>query len=233
MKKYLLPILVGAFLLGQTVASKAVSFTITVSGGNWLGGIISDNGFYKNTLLGFASGVGATSALSFGKTITNELTEPVIRPSSDTFKNKSVSFEFDVKEVGSGITHRYVVDGTFVGISGSATPKMTVNASGFGESKAAFRADQVTIDGSTVFNTVVNSPLLIPSIKTTIFFGSIPVDLYVDRLDQLTAPGDFSTELSVGGFIQAGSAVPEPGVLALLIGSGVGGSLFFLRRRRK
>jgi len=233
MKRFLNVLWVAGLMLGSVTASRAVSFTITVTPTtNWTTtGITSDAGFYNNTLFPFVSGVGATSAVSFGTTISAELT--ATRPSSDTFTGTSVQFEFDVLENDSGISHHYLVDGTFVGLFGSPVAKMTVNAAGFGESQAAFRANSVTVDGTTVFTTLDTSPTGIPSIKTVVDFGSsITVTLWVDRRDQLTAPGDFSTLLSVGGFIQA-AVVPESGPLALLLGSGVGGSLLFLRRRRR
>jgi len=230
-KKALLALLAGALLYAPTRAAHAVSFTITTTGGNWVtSGITSDNGRFTNTLIPFISGVGATSAVSFGVTLTSENGS---RPASDTFTGASVSFEFDVLENDSGISHHYVVDGTFVGLSGSPVARMTVNSAGFGESKAAFQAEKVTVDGSLVFTSVVNSPLLIPSIQTDVMFGSLPVTLWVDRRDQLTPPGDFATLLSVGGFIQAGQAVPEPGSLAMLLGTGVGGSLLLIRRRAR
>lgn len=230
MKKLFVSLLVGGLLLGQVVASKAVSFTVTVtSTTNWTTtGITSDKGIYTNTLFPFTSGVGATSALSFGVTITTENTGK--RPSSDTYTGTSVQYEFDVLEHTSGVSHHYAVDGTFVGLFGSPVAKMTVNAAGFGESKAAYRADKVTIDGTTVFTSVTNSPTGIKSIITHAQYGSLPVTLYVDKLDQLTAPGDLVSFLSVGGFILS---VPEPSSVALLLCSGVSGSLVLLRRRRK
>jgi len=233
MKRLIVAVLVVGLMLGQVAASRAITFTITVtSTTNWTTtGITSDAGFYTNTLVPFTSGVGDTSALSFGITLTNENT--ATRPSSDTFTGTSVQFEFDVVLNENGATHHYLVDGTFVGLFGSPVAKMTVNAAGFGESQAAFRANSVTVDGTTVFTTLDTSPTGIPSIKTVVDFGSsITVTLWVDRRDQLTAPGDFSTLLSVGGFIQA-AVVPESGPLALLLGSGVSGSLLFLRRRRR
>lgn len=61
--------------------------------------------------------------------------------------------------------------------------------------------------------------------ETTI--GGLPFRIWYNAIRDLPAPGQ--TQLAYSGYV---ALVPEPGAMALLIGSGVSASLF-LRRRRK
>jgi len=234
MQRRLLPVLLGSLLLAAISPGRAVTFSVNVlSNTAWTTtGITSDHGLFTNTLMAFNSSLLSPSVISFGTTIT---TNNDGNNGSDTFNNNgaSVSFDFNVTDNGNGITHQYVVMGSFVGINGSNVAKMSVK-NGVGSSQAAFQTASITVDGSQVFSTKENSPTGIPSIVTDVMFGSDNVNLWVDYRDQLTAP-DQQNNLSIGGYLETGNVntVPEPGSMALLIGSGTGASLFFLRRRNK
>lgn len=247
MKRPFLSLLAGSLLVLVSAASQAQSFKISLTGGNWVfqpnsqqGGITSDRGYYRNALLPTEVGAGGYSAFSFGDatafsfggatTFADSLA--AVRPSSDTFSGGPVRFSFDLTDTGTGISRHFLVEGAFVGLGGAPAPRMMVNGAGFGDSQAAFRADSVTVNGRKTFSDITTSPGGTPGIRSTVWFGAMPVTLWVDHLSLLSAPGNPGS-LSAGGFVHAVPIVPEPGAMAFLIGSGVCGTLFVVRRRRR
>jgi hypothetical protein len=59
-------------------------------------------------------------------------------------------------------------------------------------------------------------------------YNGVTVSLWFDKISSIPAPG--AAPLTLSGFIED---VPEPGTMALLIGSGVTGSLLLLRGHRR
>ena len=67
----------------------------------------------------------------------------------------------------------------------------------------------------------------LPALQLDLTYLGTPVSLWFDQISSIPAPG--AQQLSISGFIED---VPEPGTMALMIGSGVAGSLLLIRRRR-
>lgn len=85
----------------------------------------------------------------------------------------------------------------------------------------------LSIDGDTTLGAF--NDLQVARVHTFAFDGTT----LTLKLREKQSPGVATDALTaIEGRIQGQSSVPEPGTLALLMGTGVSGSMFFLRRRR-
>lgn len=248
MKRFYVLVAAAVLLAGPIARSSALTWIVNTDPlSQWvLSGTQSDTatiipnpfppppflGTYTDFLAAGSNTVVTPSTISYGLTFA---TQNVPFPSSDTFTNVPTTFLFTVQQevlgVPTGPIHTLEVNGRIHG-------PMSVDAIGKGSSSANFIADLITDYGAdgikgtgddvlSLAGTVL-SPVAVTSKKIDTLIGGFPVQLYVDYLNALTPPAS-SFPLAVGGYI---TDVPEPGTLALLVGSGLTGSLFLMRRRR-
>jgi hypothetical protein len=216
---------------GATAQAQILDFTVTVPsamGGNnnlVTTGVNSDHKVFNTTLTPFTTEFTQESVVSFGVTQQGGGSASM---KMDTYTNVPAAFTFDV-QVDDGTT---TVTKTFQ-VSGVIKGSTNLNvATGKGGSSAYFQANSLMeVGGGTVgYVAGLTSPVLVPSLELAqVDFSIGKADIYVDRLDALTAPNSF-TNLSIGGYIL--QDVPEPGAVAMTVGLGVS-ALGLLTRRRK
>ena len=146
---------------------------------------------------------------------------------SGTFTAVPANFSFDLTvPSGTGSTKSFQVLGQIDGTSSFDTATNT------GASNAFFSPVSILVDGVAQSLIATSSPAGRNSLEISgLNFGTgIAVDVFFDQRDALTAPGP-NNPLTVGGFVR--SSVPEPGTVAMLVGMGVSGSAFLLRKRRR
>jgi hypothetical protein len=139
--------------------------------------------------------------------------------------NNNTQYFFDISVDGSPV-HTFRVDGTVTG-------SVTFNSALVGGSNAFFQSTLIT-DLNTGISSAAfalapdaRESLVLPGVD---FGNGVIGNLYVDFRQRITPP--LGNPASIGGFFGA-VAVPEPGAVALLVGSGLGGGLMFFRRRRR
>jgi len=229
MKKFLLSLMAAGTMALSVSASQAVTFQITVDPvpTNWSTppGITTTNTLYTTLFTPAAPfDVTPTSNLGFG--FANQFATP--GGSSGTFaydsghpaSDMSSLINFDVADLANlALPEHFRVEGTITGgiTDTSATAQYTASAL-CDITAATCSTSTFVITGNTYLgiNTTVNG--------NAVFIGILQSAL-------LAAPSNLGGN-SVQGIITAPQGVPEPGTLGMLLGTGVSGSLFLLRRRR-
>jgi len=229
-KRLLVSLFAAGLLVGTLPASHAVTLAFTVDAipTNWstFPGILSTGMNYSTVFLpAFPFTVSTPSNIGFGLANQFDLTATT---ASDTFAYSSGSPATDMSSLlniditnltSGGAPHHFHVEGTIMGGIAPTTSTTEYVATNLCDTTAGIcSAAQVTIAGNKYL-----------SIQTTIGSNLITLDVLQSTL--LSAPSNLAGN-SIQGFVTATGMVPEPGILALLIGSGVGGSVFLLRRRR-
>lgn len=233
LKKLVAPMLALGLLVGTTVAGHAITWTIdlytdlgsttagvagttpwtTIPGIFTNGG--SDIGLYRNFLGQAASNPSnymTPTNVTYGRFVTTQ-----INPGLASFNNVPADFEFRLSPDGGATFHNIRATGVFNG---------TVNSN---QSNATWTLTDI-IDlnnpGAMEMATFLPNNPTAPAFSLNTTVGGKNVTFWIERERQVPAPGQ---DNQITGYI---ADVPEPGTVALLVGSGIGGSLM-LRRRRK
>lgn len=166
------------------------------------------------------------TGVTYGTLFTTELN---LAPTPDSFPlGNMADFNFDVYPVGApGSSHTFTAFGTLVNL---VTPSISGTTTA-GTSNAAWNLLSIKDNTSGIIYTPgANSsmdPLTgAPSILFNPIIDGKNVSIWMEKVRQVPAPGQTSV---INGYI---ADVPEPGTVALLVGSGIGGSLMLRRRRR-
>jgi hypothetical protein len=235
MKKLLGSLAFCGLLITQAIASNAVTFDVnntlftTTPATDFRNGIQTQGGtFFALLGTGLAPGLpGSGSTISFGQTAVI----PALPNTSDSFApGQQANFRFSLTvnpPVGPSVTRTFDVMGTLTGTV-STDPNVANNPTwNFVNLLDADAADAL------IPTHAASSPTFVPSFtpNTLLTFGSVQFELFIDAHDQLPNPTS-TNPLSVGGFGLV-PTVPEPGALALLIGTGMSSSLLVLRRKRQ
>lgn len=233
LKKLVAPMLALGLLVGTTVAGHAIIWTIdlyTDIGSTTLGvagttpwttlpGLFTngggDVGLYRNSLNQSASNPQdymTPSNVSYGRFVTTQIV-----PGAASFNNVPADFEFRLSPNG-GVT--------FTNIRATGYFNGTVNSN---QANATWTLTDIMdlsdLSLQPVATFLPNNPSA-PAFALNTTVGGSNVTFWIERERQVPAPGQ---DNQITGFI---ADVPEPGTVALLVGSGIGGSLM-LRRRRK
>jgi hypothetical protein len=150
---------------------------------------------------------------------------------TDTFNNETgVYFDYKVS-VNGGPAEFFRVVGD---MSGSMTFNTVSGANSLAHwtPKAFFDSSDETTWSSVSFSAAPDPVTAAPSDKINVTIDGVPVSIFIYQQNPLTAPNEpptFPTEASINGYILA---VPEPSSLALLMCSGIAGSMLLWRRRR-
>lgn len=240
MKKFLASLLAAGLLFGASIGSQALTFTMIVnSPGNSPGftdwsiplGIPTSNGSFSNLLtpVGIPTTYSSPTVVKFGDNTTFDLRIPPGGVGSGNFAGAAADFNFMIDLgpfIGPG-AHNLNVYGNIAGPVG-------YNASPSPFPPAPFSNAHWTVTSIHDLTTGINYSGVVPnpnnglsSVLASIMFGSVPMQIYINQVQDIPAP--LLQPLSISGYV---TTVPEPGTLALLIGSGVSGSLLLLRRRR-
>jgi hypothetical protein len=139
--------------------------------------------------------------------------------------NSTTQYFFDIS-VDGGPVHTFRVDGTVTG-------QVSLNSAFVPGSDAFFQSTLVT-DLTTGASSAAFA--LAPDARESLVLSGIDFgngvigNVWVDFRQRITPP--LGNPASIGGFFGA-TVVPEPGAVAMLIGSGLGGGLLVIRRRRR
>jgi hypothetical protein len=178
------------------------------------------------------------SRLNPAPTFTN--VEPSIVPYGDATSNQFFGPPPDPDSFNKGILNKTAANFQFMldagpAISGTAH---TFNVYGFitgdlqlspqPRSGSVWNVDHV-VDLTTglSYSLIDTSPVGATALHINADIAGLPFQIWVDAFRTIPAPTN--APLGLGGFV---AVVPEPGAIALLIGFGVSGSAFFLRRRK-
>ena len=232
MKKLLASLVAGGLLLGLSTASYALSYTVKIN--TPVTNFDTTNGFFRETYTPTADFEYFTpSVISYGVLTTLPLVSP--GPSViGTFPAASgtLDFLFGPGDGAGGFSDGIDTINATVGLSGSV---------GFAANSVPFSTAVLTASAFTVISgpnagavgvADIDPNNGLQAIRLDLDYGGTPVQLWFDKISSIPAPG--AQPLSISGFVndQVTPPVPEPGSMALLVGSGVAGSLLLLRRRR-
>jgi hypothetical protein len=236
MKKLLASLLAGGLLLGLSTASHAFSYTLQmISGDTSLTtppGLLTGNGKFAELFTPPAPNpfeYFTPSVVSFGQLETDPQFVPVPHDNTTgTFASPTglIHLKFGPGDGAGGFADgidTFEASGTLVGTVGFTN--------GIAFSTAHFTNGGIKIiagpNAGLVGVPSIDPENGLPALLVSPVYNGVLVNFWFDRISSLPAPG--AAPLTLSGFIED---VPEPGTMALLIGSGVAGSLLLIRRRR-
>lgn len=165
----------------------------------------------------------APSVLKFGDDTT---TPGMFNPNTTaTFTNVPISFQFELDS------------GTSIGASANLfTVTGLINGSvGYDNTDTPFSRADITytslVDNTTGASAVIsNDPQnTLPALQIDGTYGGSSAALFLDIKQSVPIPGDVITQV---GYIEPLS-VPEPGSIATIVGMGLSGTMFLIRKRRR
>jgi len=226
MKKLLASLVAGGLLLGLSTASYALSYTVKID--TPVTNVDTTNGFFRETYTPTADFEYFTpSVISFGNLTTLPLVAPGPGVNGTFTAAGSLDFQFGQGDGGGGFAFGPDVINAAVTLSGS----VGYSATNVPFSTAKLIANSLTVASGPNAGAVgvadIDPNNGLQAIRLDLVYGGTPVSLWFDKITSIPAPG--AQNLTISGCIQD---VPEPGSMALLVGSGVAGSLLLLRRRR-
>ena len=232
MKRFLATLAAGGLLLGLSTASNALSYTVKIN--TPVTNVDTTNGNFRETYTPTADFEYFTpSVISYGVLTTLPLVAP--GPSViGTFPAASgtLDFLFGPGDGAGGFSDG--IDVIDVAVTASGTVGYSLTSVPF--STAVLTASAFTVisgpNAGAVGVADIDPNNGLQAIRLDLDYGGTPVQLWFDKISSIPAPG--AQPLSISGFVndQVTPPVPEPGSMALLVGSGVAGSLLLLRRRR-
>jgi len=232
MKKLLASLVAGGLLLGLSTASYALSYTVKID--TPVTNVDTTNGFFRETYTPTADFEYFTpSVISYGVLTTLPLVAPA--PGlTGTFPGGGgiLDFFFGPGDGAGGFSDGIDSIDAAIGETGSVGYSLT--SVPFSTAKLIASSFTVTAgpNAGAVGVADIDPNNGLQALRLDLVYGGTPVQLWFDIISSLPAPG--AQPLSISGFVndQVTPPVPEPGSMALLVGSGVAGSLLLLRRRR-
>jgi hypothetical protein len=233
MKRFLAFLATGGLLLGLSIASHALSYTVKIVTPTTT--VNTTNNNFQETYTPAPDFEYFTpSVVSFGTLDTI----PLVPPAADlngTFPGAGPPLEF---KFGQGNGSIGFADGSDdIDVTSTFSGEVGYSSTSVPFSTAKLTATAITVvsgpnAGATgVLDTDPNNGL--KALRLDLTYLGTPVQLWFDQISSIPAPG--AQDLSISGFVNdhvTPPNVPEPGAMALLLGSGVTGSLLLIRRRR-
>jgi len=217
----------GGLLLGLSTASHALSYLVKINAP--ITTVNTTNGNFQEVYTPAADFEYFTpSVVSYGALDTLPLVPPGPNVNG-TFPGAGaiLDFEFGQGNGGGGYPFGSDVINAAVALTGS----VGYSATNVPFSTAKLIANSLTVASGPNAGAVgvadIDPNNGLQAIRLDLVYDGTPVSLWFDKISSIPAPG--AQNLTISGFIQD---VPEPGSMALLVGSGVAGSLLLLRRRR-
>ena len=261
MKKLLIPSLSLGLLAKTILVSHALAFTLYVDDATThpntadttydvgAGGTGATAGGFTNFFTpdnpdnGFSKSLSTPTVVKFG---TTQTLGPPTGGASGTFAGgaaSTVTFAFDLQNgqhSGPGDTDPIAAQDAFDSfvVTGTLTGKVSNGPSGptAGNSTTKITFSSIfdqTANTTSTLSTNPNNGFAALLIKATI--GGQVYNIYLNQVQDIpkpTVPGQTPELTTISGYITTSNAVPEPGAMALLLGSGITGAAL-LRRRKK
>jgi hypothetical protein len=252
MNKVLGLLAVGGLLLAQATAGRAVTLTINTTlgalpaGVDWTTGVNTPGDEFTSLLFPVGTNntqIGLGSTISFGQT-QSKFNGAITTGGhfAGTYTAQPTDFQF-VMQVDSGPAQTFTAHGV---LNGTYDLQFSTNPGDPFDKGAGFGSNSnVTWTLTSLFNETTATPVGtvpvasaggFPAQEAMLTFTDSAATMYNVLLDigtptALTSP--FNSPLSEPGY-QIGTAVlvPEPGSMAMMVGSGLMGSLLLRRRRR-
>lgn len=261
MRKILITLMAVGALLSVVTASQALTISLTFSGQNgldplvtqtpndWVGGIPPgqflgpDAGVYLDQLT-LAAPIDITNAGQFTVGTRFGLylsTYPAFTYGPQTvYGDHEAAYSILVHTSNDPVDKKVIVRGNLhidYGLTKGSIPGVNDATNGSGNYTALLGPGNVYVDGTPINAAKTTLPMFGAQefLRIPLLFGSEPVNIYV-LYNKPMSPGLYVVQAastqgnSIEGYVDT---VPEPGSVAMLCGSGVVGTLFVLRRRRR